>query len=134
MIQTMKAGLLEIADIFVVNKSDRAEAETIYRHLKIMAHERAGDKEETPVLKTISSTGQGVNELAEEIEKVLERGSDRHHKRHMMLQKAWHLIQELRMKGITRRDLEARLAGEVDNEDFNIYTFTRAVAGGELAG
>jgi LAO/AO transport system kinase len=132
MIQTMKAGLLEIADIFVVNKSDREESETIYQHLRVMAHERAGDTEETPVLKTISITGEGVRELADAITKVLEKSSNRHHKMQLLLQKAWHLVQEQRMNNISRPALAQRLETEINKEDFNIYTFARSIAAAGL--
>src|SRR5688572_29229651 len=55
-IQTMKAGLMEIADVFVVNKADRPDADTFYRNLKLMLqpafHATAVD---IPVVNTIAS-------------------------------------------------------------------------------
>ena len=129
MIQTMKAGLLEIADIFVVNKSDRVDADVIYRHLRTMCHERAGNDSETPVLKTISSTGEGVQELADKIREILNNRDERHNKQqHLLLQKAWHLIQELRMNNVSRTDLAEQLKGEMDKKDFNIYSFAKHIA------
>lgn len=57
-IQTMKAGLMEIADIFVVNKSDRPGAENFYHDIKMLAHVK-----NIPVVKTIAIQHEGVDEL-----------------------------------------------------------------------
>jgi LAO/AO transport system kinase len=61
-VQTIKAGLTEIADIFVVNMADRPGANRTAIDLKHMVHEGARD---IPVLQTIASDGTGVPELFE---------------------------------------------------------------------
>jgi LAO/AO transport system kinase len=69
-VQSLKAGVLEIADIFVVNKSDREGADRVEREVRTM--QTLGAHAEgwvPPVLKTVASTGQGMKELAEMIEK-----------------------------------------------------------------
>jgi len=63
-VQTLKAGIMEIANIFVVNKADRADAEGLYRNLRILAHEKANEAGETLVLKTIATENTGIDELA----------------------------------------------------------------------
>jgi len=70
-IQAMKAGLMEIADIFVVNKSDRAGAEQAVDAIgRILSFRVTHDPEQwiPPVLKTIASEGSGITELAAAIE------------------------------------------------------------------
>ncbi|UCD86051.1 MAG: methylmalonyl Co-A mutase-associated GTPase MeaB, partial [Deltaproteobacteria bacterium] len=69
-IQTMKAGLMEIADIFVVNKSDREGAEAILTELRLMAHlsEKKGDWE-IPILLTQANKDVGITELFQQIKK-----------------------------------------------------------------
>jgi LAO/AO transport system kinase len=69
-IQTMKAGLLEAADIFVVNKADREGATPLMTELRFMVHlHRSGSGApetpawEVPVLTTVAATGTGVEEL-----------------------------------------------------------------------
>ncbi|MBI3458106.1 MAG: methylmalonyl Co-A mutase-associated GTPase MeaB [Candidatus Rokubacteria bacterium] len=69
-IQTMKAGLLEIADILVVNKADREGARPLLTELRYMVHlHRSGQQAsreldwEVPVLGTVAGSGQGVDEL-----------------------------------------------------------------------
>ena len=79
-VQTIKAGIMEIADIFVINKSDREGAERVEREIRNMqslaGSARAGsprhrsEQDESwtaPIVKTIASTGEGVAELAQTI-------------------------------------------------------------------
>ncbi|HEU0059890.1 MAG TPA: methylmalonyl Co-A mutase-associated GTPase MeaB, partial [Hyphomicrobiaceae bacterium] len=66
-IQAMKAGLLEIADIMVVNKADRDGADRALHQLSGAASLRAGPGAKVPVLKTTATTGEGVAALAEAI-------------------------------------------------------------------
>jgi len=63
-IQLMKAGLIEIADFFVVNKSDREGAGRLSQLLKNVLHTFAKkDKIEPPIMNTTASTGEGISEL-----------------------------------------------------------------------
>lgn len=62
-IQAMKSGLLEIADILVVNKGDRPGAELTLQHLIGALAIRATRTGRIPVLKTTATTGEGVAEL-----------------------------------------------------------------------
>jgi GTPase len=71
-IQAMKAGLLEIADLFVVNKSVREGAEDLSRTLRSLAvfQSRNGDSTlPTPILKTVATSGEGVAELVQAVER-----------------------------------------------------------------
>lgn len=66
-IQAMKSGLLEIADILVVNKGDRPGAEETLQQLAGALTLRATMRSATPVLKTTATTGEGVPELVDAI-------------------------------------------------------------------
>ena len=63
-IQAMKSGLLEIADILVVNKADREGAERTAQQLKGALSLRSGPRADVPVLKVTATTGDGVPALA----------------------------------------------------------------------
>jgi len=68
-IQAIKAGIMEIADIFVVNKADRENANKTAIDIQAMLHmcnKKSGWK--PPVLKTVALTGEGVPELIEKLE------------------------------------------------------------------
>jgi LAO/AO transport system kinase len=68
-VQAMKAGLMEIADIFALNKSDRQGADEIVTNLKNILHLRSpqADNREINVLKTIAVKNTGIEELIAEI-------------------------------------------------------------------
>ncbi|MCB1153565.1 methylmalonyl Co-A mutase-associated GTPase MeaB, partial [bacterium] len=67
-VQTMKAGLTEIADVFVVNKGDRSGADAIMRELSQMIELNPPSGWKIPVLKTQAVKNVGVDELVEQIE------------------------------------------------------------------
>ena len=64
-VQTIKAGIMEIADIFVVNKSDRDGAERVEREIRsLQSLATRHDGWTPPIVKTVASEGKGVTELA----------------------------------------------------------------------
>jgi LAO/AO transport system kinase len=70
-IQSLKAGVMEIADIFVVNKADRDGAELV--EAEILAMQGLAGKERDwvpPVVKTVATTGEGVGELVAAIKRA----------------------------------------------------------------
>jgi LAO/AO transport system kinase len=69
-IQAMKSGLLEIADVLVVNKADREGAERTLQHLKGALSLKTGDRANVPVLKVTATTGEGIPALAEAIDEI----------------------------------------------------------------
>ncbi len=124
-IQTIKAGIMEIADIFVVNKADRDAAESLYRNLRIMAHEKAGDDSEVPVLKTVATEQKGIDEVANAIEQFLAKHNKIDERRlHLLTEKSWQIIQAKRMGDIDKRELKKKLTEELQQPGFNMYSFT----------
>jgi LAO/AO transport system kinase len=124
-VQTLKAGIMEIADIFVVNKADRADAEGFYRNLRILAHEKATENHETPVFKTVATTNTGIAELADSIVNQLATAHLNKEKRIQLLtEKSWQLMQHRLMRHIDYAALRNDIAAEVASGAFNLYTFT----------
>ena len=70
-VQALKAGIMEIADIFVVNKADREGADRTAASIEAMLslHTYGPDDWRPPILKTEATTGQGVPELVETIDR-----------------------------------------------------------------
>ena len=67
-VQTIKAGIMEIADVFAINKSDRDGAERVEREIRAMQSLSVRhDAWVPPVVKTVASEGKGVEELASAI-------------------------------------------------------------------
>src|SRR5262249_61174043 len=69
-IQAMKAGLIEIADVMVVNKADREGAGRTAQELRSALSLRGHDRAQVPVLKTCATAGQGLEALGSAIAKV----------------------------------------------------------------
>jgi LAO/AO transport system kinase len=67
-VQTIKAGIMEIADIFIINKSDHEGAERVEREIRAMQSLAArNDRWTPPIVKTVASEGVGTEELAKAI-------------------------------------------------------------------
>jgi LAO/AO transport system kinase len=125
-VQTLKAGIMEIANIFVVNKADHADAESLYRNLRIMAHEKAHGEDEIPVVKTIATEDNGVAELADAVITFLDAQKSLPGKRlHLLTQKSWQLMQAQQMRRFDYNELRDQLAAAMSKEGFNLYSFTR---------
>ena len=64
-VQTIKAGIMEIADIFVINKSDREGTERVEREIRALQSLAVRtDKWTPPIVKTVATEGTGIPELA----------------------------------------------------------------------
>ena len=125
-VQMLKAGIMEIANIFVVNKADRESAETLYRNLRTLVHEKTTDGKEIPVIKTIAIQQQGVADLATAVEDYLYNDHNLPEKRlHLLTEKSWQLIQAERMKHIDRKVLKQELSIALKDAHFNLYAFTK---------
>lgn len=73
-IQGMKAGLLEIADLFVVNKGDRPGSDIFLRELEAALHlDLRAPTQTIPILKTTGLTGEGVDELVSKLIAEMDR-------------------------------------------------------------
>lgn len=117
-IQTMKAGLLEIADIFVVNKSDRPLADQLVKNLVSMSSLKT---EKIPVLKTVAHQKEGVTELLTTILAHQQNPHQIEKKIYLLAQRAWHLIQNKRMSNLKINELMLEIKTTYHNNQFNLY-------------
>jgi LAO/AO transport system kinase len=118
-IQTMKSGLMEVADIFVINKYDRPGAQNFYNSLKQML----GTKK-IPVIKTIATTKDGIAELYQNIE-GWNFDDDVEQKIELLTEKIWSLIQNERMKQINKEKLRRDIVKSLSEPGFNMYEFAK---------
>jgi LAO/AO transport system kinase len=128
-VQTMKAGLMEIGDIFIVNKSDRPDADLFVKNLRTMLpHSPQGSTRSIPVIKTIASQKEGIVELLDAVNKKIKSLSDQrstiNQKRSWLLtEKAFYLIQQKRTADVNKAELKNKI--ESAGEDFNLYQFLK---------
>lgn len=123
-IQTMKAGLMEIADIFAVNKSDRPGADTFINNLQQMLAPVFKNKlVEIKIVKTIASENKGVDILAEEIFQKKIHNEQNQKKWFLLAEKAYDLIQKKKMENIDKSLIRKGIIEY--GESINLYEFIK---------
>lgn len=123
-IQTMKAGLMEIADVFVVNKSDRPDADAFVRNLRMMlAPTFSSHKNEVPIVKTVASEHKGLNELYDAINKHQREESENERRSQLLAERVYFLIQQKRMQDVNKHDIKTAIDSKMKATDFNLYQF-----------
>jgi LAO/AO transport system kinase len=124
-IQMMKAGLMEIANIFVVNKSDRPQAATMLKNLHLILPPKTND--ETPtidIVKTIATKNIGIDELYSLILKKMSAAQTSDKKYHLLAEKAFLLIQQKRMRGVSKIELYNTIKKE---KKVNLYKLVSSI-------
>ncbi|MCM5530032.1 methylmalonyl Co-A mutase-associated GTPase MeaB [Parasegetibacter sp. NRK P23] len=121
-IQTMKAGLMEIADIFVVNKADRPEANRFVKNLQQHLYPSLKHTaEHKPIFKTVASTQEGIAELSTAIQAYFAQSFSLEDRAGLLTEKAWQLIQQKRMKNMSRSVLREEITQLLEKGTFNLY-------------
>lgn len=124
-IQTMKSGLMEVADIFVINKYDRPGAENFYNALQQMLGPVFNKtSKRIPVVKTIATAKEGIPELYKII-KEWKPDADSEQKINLISEKIWSVIQNQKMKEIDKEEMKEDLLKEILKPGFNLYFFAK---------
>ena len=124
-VQTMKAGVMEIADIFVVNKSDRPGADSFIKNLRqMLAPAFSNHTREIPIIKTVASEKKGMKELFAAIEASNDADSVNTKKSWLIAEKAFYIIQNKRTGHISKDDLRKAIEERIGKGKFNLYQFT----------
>lgn len=137
-VQTIKAGIMEVADIFVINKSDREGAERVEREIRALQSLAArSDRWTPPIVKTIASEGTGISELAEAIADyeaylkkenlLLQRSSE--HWQERLIEMLRDTLMETARAQIRQDDL-ARYANEIAQHKRDPYTLVEEIVAG----
>ncbi|MEE2789869.1 MAG: methylmalonyl Co-A mutase-associated GTPase MeaB [Myxococcota bacterium] len=92
-VQALKAGILEVADLFVVNKADRVGAERLSKEIQLVLQMEGSTRHGWPVsvLKTVATKGEGVDTVVEQIEAHgdhLEQSGEGHRRRRLIAEAA----------------------------------------------
>lgn len=123
-VQTMKAGLMEIADVFVVNKSDRPDADHFVRNLRLMlAPAFSKHYHEVPVLKTNALQKEGTKELYELLVHQLKKAHLTDKRFWLLAERAYYLIEQKRMQDVDKAVLKKEIEAVYQRGAFNLYQF-----------
>jgi len=127
-VQSIKSGVMEIADVFVINKSDREGADTFMKNIISLVHSRLEKAEmlETPVIKAVATTDEGTPELMQAINS-LHKGKVNSKRSYLLAEKAYRLIQHKRMKNINKGELQKQIEEASSKPGFNLYAFVKKI-------
>ena len=121
-VQSMKSGLMEIADIFVVNKTDRPAADLFIQHLQGTLT-IPGKAETVPVIPTIASKKTGIQEIKQAIENHENSTMSEKRKNRIICDKVIRIIQKEKLKNIDIEELMDRI--EKEKKPMNLYAMAQ---------
>ncbi|MDP3394334.1 methylmalonyl Co-A mutase-associated GTPase MeaB [Sediminibacterium sp.] len=127
-VQTMKAGLMEIADVFVVNKSDRPDADSFVKNLRMMMAPAFNTDKTIEVIKTVASQKEGIAALAKAIEVHQQHILINNRKIWLLTERVYQLIARNRMKPYDKKAIYQALQAKATKEQFNLFTFVNEYA------
>lgn len=119
-IQAMKSGVMEIADVFVVNKSDRAGATRFASNLEKMVHVQDMDAE---VIKTVATKMEGITTLINAFEKQHSSNQKQTKKAFLMAQRAWSLMAARLLKPYSYKNILTEIEQGLSQTNFNLYRY-----------
>lgn len=119
-IQTFKAGIMEIADLFVLNKADSPDVEKTERQIKAMLELGVKKDRIPPVVKTVATTGDGIDTLLEEIEGLLS-GLDKDLKASREKRLLYWMLRDIITGKVFEEVMESFRPGEFENLIEKIY-------------
>jgi len=125
-VQMMKSGLMEIANVFVVNKSDRPNAQIFVNHLKQMIAENTPAENTPQVVSTIATEREGIAELLNVIKVHQLALHDGAQKNEMLFSKVMQLIMASKMNQVDIEKVKLNLASESKKAHFNIFKFAQS--------
>jgi len=124
-IQTIKSGIMEIAELFVVNKSDRAGADALVANLKqTLAERTSAHFEDIHVIKTAAQEGKGIVELCDLL--LQSRTLNEAKRQRILINKALRIAQDLLLRRVDLQLFTQQLSKAAAEQGFNIYRFVRS--------
>lgn len=122
-VQALKSGIMEIADVFVVNKADREGADALINNLQKMLHHPKTGGWIVPVVKSIASQSSGVTELLKAISDHRLSTGYNEKKSFLLTEKVYQLIRKQRMRDISREKIKEEIEKASKSGVFNLYSF-----------
>jgi LAO/AO transport system kinase len=116
---------MEIANVFVVNKSDRPNAQVFVNHLKQMIAENASSQLTPAVVSTIATEREGISDLLKAIETHQLAMQDGLQKKEMYFNKVVQLIMATKMNQVDIEKVKTSLALECTKVNFNVFKFAQ---------
>lgn len=127
-VQNMKSGLMEIADVFVVNKSDRPGADEFYHNLKKMIGPvYKTHRDLVPVFQVTATAKAGVERLYQYIG-AFQTSALTDAKKQLLAQKGYMILQSFMMRHVDQDAFQRQLYSELHAGPVNLFAFARSYA------
>jgi LAO/AO transport system kinase len=124
-VQTLKSGVMEIADVFVVNKSDREGATRFASYLR--ERTQSGHGPHPPVIETVATQGKGINQLSDAILSQHSSIENRGRKYLLMAEKLGRILARRRMADFNMQEESAKLEQLANKPGFNLYVYAKTI-------
>jgi LAO/AO transport system kinase len=124
-VQMMKSGLMEIANLFVVNKSDRPDAQTFLNHVQQMLMDNMKEAEMPKVVSTIASQGIGIDDLMQAIEAEKIKPQQDIRILNLRMSKIMQLILAQKMRLVDQKEIKQQLEANLHNPAFNLFALAK---------
>lgn len=124
-VQAMKAGIMEIADVYVINKADRPDAELFYNNLSQQLH--INNRPDTPIVKTVAVQSIGIDELFSTLQTTIAHKANSSLRLQLITDKVYRILQEEKMKGFDKSNLKKAVASAIEEESFSIFRFAKSL-------
>ena len=118
-VQNMKSGLMEIADAFIINKADRADAGLFANNVAKIIHQSGNDN--IPIFKTVATKNEGIAAVADYIVSANHKTNRR--KEFLLAEKAYRIIRQKRMANVDKKELNKQITEAMKDGGFNLYAF-----------
>lgn len=119
-VQMIKSGIIEIADIVVVNKADRPEAKKFRATVVENVRHTVNSSWTIPVIETIATKDQGIDDLQQAV-KEHHSQSDKKQKAQLLGQRVYYYISHLKMQSISMQEIVNEIDRELDSGTLNTY-------------
>jgi LAO/AO transport system kinase len=124
-VQMMKSGLMEVADVFVVNKSDRPDAQIFTNHIRQMMMENGLSDDLVKVVATVAAQGVGITDLIQALEAHQIAKTTLGLNQKLIVAKVVQLIVAQKIRQLDLIKLEEDVSLAISKPGFNIFEFSQ---------
>lgn len=123
-VQQMKSGVMEVADVYVLNKCDRPGASIFFKNLlEMLRLSHAGINKKTAQVSAAHL--QGIEELAVLLDTLRSESSSPDKRAHLIAEKAFEWIRNKRVENLSKEFLHAKILEQLQSNHFNFYLFCK---------
>jgi LAO/AO transport system kinase len=110
----------------VVNKSDRAGSSTFLKNLHQLVHSKPLSNWNVPVIAAVATKDEGTASIIKEIQNHQQVALNTK-RAYLLSEKAFRLIQNHKMKGVSKKQLYEKIVLQAQSPDFNLYRFVETL-------